>query len=82
MHPKINEIVEAARCLGYAIGILEGLADMGKFTERETDCIDEAVAGLRSIRLLELTAALDGKRAAGNGRPAPLRPSSNTKGTF
>jgi hypothetical protein len=46
------ELEKAAHDIGYAIGLITGMADSGNQTSRQEDCMDEVVEGLR--RVLEL----------------------------
>jgi hypothetical protein len=47
-----KELETAAHDLGYAIGVLSGLADTGEYNARIEACLDEVTEGLRKVHTL------------------------------
>jgi hypothetical protein len=47
-----KELERASHDLGYAIGVLSGLADTGEYNARIEACLDEVTEGLRKISAL------------------------------
>jgi len=54
---KINQLkmAKASASIGYAIGVMEGLADLCRgLNKRQKECLDDACEGLQSIDLCEI----------------------------
>lgn len=50
----MQELAKASQAIGYAMGVLMGLADMCKLDERQEACVDSAIDDLRQIDLIKL----------------------------
>lgn len=56
------DVARASQSIGYAQGVLLGLADMCKLDDRQEACVDEAIRGLQEINLLKLTGSIPAGR--------------------